>query len=656
MATQEPTGGAMITAENPPVIKNQPPATLPNNTPPPQTNNEPTTVSNTTINEKIPSIKQKTAELAKIGVTVDQNGVAHYANGTIYQPEGTFGYNAQGQALENPNAPRSTEKGGTNFVTDAYGNPINQNVQGNTYTDYLGNVQQVGTNTPPAGSVPNGAGGYTAPDGTTYADTTGSYESSQIQKSLFDLKANTDVHTANLIDSIKRKYEDLINTQNRVNASQLAGLKTSMLMSGSYKAGSAIATTNSQIEYGLNEIKKLNDAEINAIAQAQIAGDNQDFQIQSKLNEHIEKIREEKVNAAIKLNENIATKKEQADKDNAIAEVYSKGFTDVPSIMTELKKNGVSITAKEVADTLTNIVPKGLNDLVTTLRQNGAPQDIISKVLSSKTMDDAYLAAGSYANGGTGIIGEYNYYKAQAEANGQVPMSFNEYQNEDANRKARVAAATTGGMTTVQANMFNSIVAKFNASPLMAAKDRTIVLKNSIDNINNDPSNGAKQLALVYSYVQALDTYQSAVREGELSLVNSIDSKIGQLNNWVQKVQQGQIIRPEVAKQIATAAQQIVDTIEAGAKAKEKQYESQAKVVGLEDAWKQYITGFEGNTVDTTILNENEAKNKVIQYGKENPSEQVGITDLVTKNDPDLGRPMTYLEALQYLKAIGKLK
>jgi len=207
--------------------------------------------------------------------------------------------------------------------------------------------------------------------------------------------------------------------------------------------------------------------------------------------------------------------------------------------------------------------------------------------------------AGEYMQTGTGIVGEYLFYKRQAEAEGKQPIDFNSYQTMDANRKAKATAAAAGEMTAQQAVMFNGIVAKFNSSPLMAAKDRTIVLKNAIAEINKDPNNGAKQLSLVYAYVQALDTYQSAVREGELSLVNSIDSKTGQLTNYVQKIQQGQIVRADVAKNIAAAAKSIVDTIEAGAKQKEKQYASQANVVGLSGPWNAYIQGFSNQTIPT---------------------------------------------------------
>lgn len=155
------------------------------------------------------------------------------------------------------------------------------------------------------------------------------------------------------------------------------------------------------------------------------------------------------------------------------------------------------------------------------------------------------------------------------------------------------APVIPGNMTSGQVSAFNSIVGKYNASPLIAASDRTVVLKNSIEQARNKPNDGATQLNLVYSYIQALDTYQSAVREGELGLVNSIDSKIGKLENWTSQIQNGQIVRPEVTKQIADAAENLVTTIDEGAKRKAKSFESQANTVGLGSQWNQYTSGFE---------------------------------------------------------------
>lgn len=147
-------------------------------------------------------------------------------------------------------------------------------------------------------------------------------------------------------------------------------------------------------------------------------------------------------------------------------------------------------------------------------------------------------------------------------------------------------------LSDAQRTTFLNITAQRERSPLIRASDRTPVLKSSIAAIRANPSDGALQMNLGYSYIQALDTYQSAVREGELKNVNSIDSKIGQFQNVAQQMTNGQIVRPEVAKQMASAAEQLVITIDKEAKTKDKSFASQANVLGIDKAWQKYLDGF----------------------------------------------------------------
>jgi len=163
--------------------------------------------------------------------------------------------------------------------------------------------------------------------------------------------------------------------------------------------------------------------------------------------------------------------------------------------------------------------------------------------------------------------------------------------------------------TSQKVNTFNKIVNEYNKSPLIRAAERTPVLSGTIDAVLKDPKNSALQLNLSYAYVQALDTYQSAVREGELNNLNSIDSKIGQIQNYVQKMGNGQIMRPEIAKQVAESAKSIVDLINTAAKQKAKSFKSQAQVSGIGDQWDQYTGGFDA------------------VYDKESDSDEEIITD-----------------------------
>ena len=168
-------------------------------------------------------------------------------------------------------------------------------------------------------------------------------------------------------------------------------------------------------------------------------------------------------------------------------------------------------------------------------------------------------------------------------------------------------------LTPKQATLFNSLIAQQNKSPLIAAADRTPVLENSIKLIRANPKNAAQQLNLAYAYIQALDTYQSAVREGELANLNSIESKVGSLQGYIQKIQNGQIVRPAVILEIANAAETIVTTIKTSASAKSKSFRSQANVLGVGKAYDAYTSGYtpsyQQNTVSEQSISTDELNN-----------------------------------------------
>ena len=162
-----------------------------------------------------------------------------------------------------------------------------------------------------------------------------------------------------------------------------------------------------------------------------------------------------------------------------------------------------------------------------------------------------------------------------------------------------------GELTSTQASMLNNIITRYEKSPLIQAVDRTPILSKSIQSIYANPGDAALQMNLSYAYIQALDTYQSAVREGELSNLNTIDSRIGDIQKEITKITSGQIVRPETAIKIADAANELVTTIKSAAKNKAQSYRSNAAVFGLEDQWDAYTGGFtpEYDNVTSTTVN-----------------------------------------------------
>lgn len=189
---------------------------------------------------------------------------------------------------------------------------------------------------------------------------------------------------------------------------------------------------------------------------------------------------------------------------------------------------------------------------------------------------------------------------AESVLQDRLGASVSAYANEQVKSKGMAVNSDTG-LTQGQSSLFNSIASEYFKSPLVAANDRTVVLKGVVDKIKSSPemaANAAMQRNLVYSYIQALDTYQSAVREGEIDGVTALDSRVGSLLNEVTRINQGQTVRPEVALQIADAAKMLVDTINTGAKSKQAQFRARASAIGLGSTWDNFTGqggGIDGN-------------------------------------------------------------
>jgi len=101
----------------------------------------------------------------------------------------------------------------------------------------------------------------------------------------------------------------------------------------------------------------------------------------------------------------------QSNMDSFISSQYSQGITNPSDILEKLKEGGdTTTTLKDITSSLQNIIPAGVDDMVKTASQNGAPPEVIQKILQSPDLATAYKNAGNFMMGGTGTTGLYNYY------------------------------------------------------------------------------------------------------------------------------------------------------------------------------------------------------------------------------------------------------
>lgn len=184
------------------------------------------------------------------------------------------------------------------------------------------------------------------------------------------------------------------------------------------------------------------------------------------------------------------------------------------------------------------------------------------------------------------------YLDAQKEG---YAGTFSQYQTEDANRKARIAAT---GMTPYQTNQsFLTISNKYQADQIVnqAVNGKTAAL--IADQVIANPEKATSQLASLYLLVKNLDP-TSAVREGELSLANQTQSYLQRFSNSLTRIGEGRVISPEAAKELALATKELVKAWNDTATFRQKQYISQANAAGVGSQFNDYLGGYQSNFVN----------------------------------------------------------
>lgn len=471
------------------------------------------------------------------------------------------------------------------------------------------------------------------------------------EKLLDDLRAQASAASIGLINSIHAQYSSLITQQRQANESLQQARERSLLMGGSarYAQLSSEGLLNTQFSYGLSQIADLQARENKLVAEAQLAQTNKDFEIASKKIEMAQSYEKQRFDAMSKMADDLAetsktVRKEKriADIDIGVAEALKGGVSDPLAILIALKKKGLTASAKEVSDALTNLGPdaetlKQIGQINMGLAKTGAPQEVKDAVNSATTVTGAFKAAGDWLQEGSGTVGEWLALNRDRSKQGKAAIDFDAYATADANRKARIAASQqvlASGMTPKQEATFNSMADKLRKSPLIMAEGRALILKDIANEIKKDPTNGPLQLSMIYSYIQALDTYQSAVREGEVGFVQELLNIKGKLDIWKSNLEEDKIILDEkTAKDIAKNAEMLISTIEKGAQMSKNEFAAQANRNKFKPQWDEFRA--EVDDLNKTSLGsdaeiiETNAESKIQQYGQDNPDKREQITQML---------------------------
>lgn len=232
------------------------------------------------------------------------------------------------------------------------------------------------------------------------------------------------------VDGLKQQFQQLIQQQQLINtgAQGAAAIRGYQKGAAEYDPNFAVKTIGAIVTAGTNKVLDLNVKMASAVA---------------ALTEGFKTNNINSIKEAYSVYQDASAKRTAA---------LQKTIDDSQKVIKEAQD------AKIAADKVTyDTVTKPINDVAADAAKNGAPKTVIDAIKNYQDAGAAIAAAGQYLQTATGTVGEYQYYKNQEEAAGRVPMSFNTYQNLDANRKVSIAKATSGTASDKKANSYVAI-------------------------------------------------------------------------------------------------------------------------------------------------------------------------------------------------------
>lgn len=171
---------------------------------------------------------------------------------------------------------------------------------------------------------------------------------------------------------------------------------------------------------------------------------------------------------------------------------YKDQTTELQNLRTNVttQSNNLATQKRNAQTDYYNQVQKPINDIATEAAKNGlSDPKTLAAIQGAPDLGTAIATAGDYLQSGTGVVGEYLYYKRQAAASGQQPVDFNTYQTIDANRKAK-ANATAGDMGSLPAGFQAAAQAGKTGTDLLNSLDPTTkATLSSILDYTKNPTN-----------------------------------------------------------------------------------------------------------------------------------------------------------------------
>lgn len=277
----------------------------------------------------------------------------------------------------------------------------------------------------------------------------------------FSAEMDKDPALKSLLESVATQWDLRIKEGEQTATSQNAAITTAGYRTGLQYAGGNAGSTKSiisaQERAGIDMVSKLIAQKNTALAEARSAYESKEWDRYATLVNVSEKKLAESKKAIADLNTKMIEENQKRQENarlgslsTAVAGVMRQGVTDPKEIIDIINSyedgssTGANLTAKELKE-MTDLFGldenKDIAQVIKDAAKNGATPETIDAISKAQNLAEAVKAAGGFLQDVTtsGIVGEYLYYKKDAEARGVVPLNFDAYQTRDANRKARAA-------------------------------------------------------------------------------------------------------------------------------------------------------------------------------------------------------------------------
>jgi hypothetical protein len=407
--------------------------------------------------------------------------------------------------------------------------------------------------------------------------------------------ASSDRSTRALADEYKTKYERERAMEQQTGAAEQAGLRTGLRRLGSRYSPTAGAQTIATAQRGtLENLARIDETENSAIEELRAAQQNKDFEAVGKKLELLKSVRDDRIKALE------AERKAKAD------------------------------------------AQKEVDDVVKSAAEGGAPREVLQAMSASKDVGSAIEQAGDYLQKASGTPGEYLFYKRDAIAKGQQPLSYNEYADMDANRKRSVTNISMGGLTNQQATLATKLSDDYEAR----SKDFYSV-RDAYNRISESASNPspAGDLSLIFNYMKMLDP-GSTVREGEFATAANAGSIPTTIVAQYNKAINGQRLAAGQRADFVKRAGGLFDSAKKQQDVTAQEFTERSSKYGVPADLVVRSTEATGNKI---INDEDKAQQAVISYGQTNPMAQEQIRKLAGVVQPSKGRAYTWQEIQQIL-------